>query len=130
MVLSSHSNSLSELPECQMPIAVRGDIIDQILAIALHPVYDWYTAQISVETILNLTQSPKTHTYIVRREVIENMLEICEQRCKMINQQLSQIQPGEEEEANVLKYVTITSFFFLCPVSKWGAGWVDVSQGI
>ena len=94
-----------------MPLAIRTDVIDQILAMALHPTYDSKTAKVSVETILNLTQSPETHAYIVRREVVEKMLEICEQRYKMINQQLSLSWQRKKEDPmgiNVLKYVTVT----------------------
>ena len=85
--LNFHPYSLSELPECQVPLAMRTDVIYQTLAMALHPAYDCQTAKFSVETILNLTQSPETHSYIVRREVVEKMLEICKQRNKMLNQE-------------------------------------------
>ena len=66
---------------------MKTDVIDQTLAIAMHPSYDCYTAKVSVDVIINLTQSPKTHTYIIRREVVENMLKVCEWRQKMISQQ-------------------------------------------
>ena len=104
MIINFHS--LSEIPECQVPLAMRTDVIDQILAIALHPAYECETAKTSVEVILNLTESPETHTYITRREIVEKMLEICEQRHKMINQQSQQ---GDRGMVNVLKYVTVLS---------------------
>ena len=100
--------SLAELPECQVPFAMKSDVIDQIQAIGMHPAYDCYTAKVSVELILNLTQSPETHIYIIRREVVESLLEICEQRNKMINQQSSQSRQRNRENpmvVNVLKYV-------------------------
>ena len=84
------------------------DVIKQILAIALHPAYDCYTAKVSVETILNLTQCPETHTHIVRKEFLETMLEICEQRHKMISQQSMQTLQGKKEDPmaiNALKYI-------------------------
>ena len=91
MTISSHFYSLSELPEYQVPLAMRTDVIDQILAMALHhSAYDCFTAILSMQIILNLTQSPETHTFIVRREVVEKMLEICEQRHRMITEQSSQ----------------------------------------
>ena len=73
-----------------MPLAMRMDVINQILDIALHPAYDCYTAKLSMDTILHLTQSPESHTYIVREEIVEKMLEICEQRHKMVYHQSSQ----------------------------------------
>ena len=107
-VIATFVFSLSELPECQVALAKRTDVVDQILAMALHPAYaDCKTAIESVETILNLTQSPETHTYIVRREVLEKLLEIC---------MLKQIDPVTQMEdavtVNTLKYVT---YFFSLP---------------
>ena len=112
--------SLSELPECQVPLAMGMNIINQILSIALSPACNCYTAKVSVEIILNLTQSPEAHAYIARSEVVENLLEICEQRHKIIDQQLAQGQQINKEDpmvVNVLKYVTIPSpFSFHSPV--------------
>ena len=72
-----------------------------MLAMALHPTYgDRKTAIESVETILNLTQSPDTHKYIIRREVLEKVLEICEM--KEIN---SQPQQEDTMIVSALKYV-------------------------
>ena len=76
---------------------------------ALHPAYDCEMAKFSVETILNLSQSPKTHPYIVSREVVEKMLEICEQRHKMLSQQASLFQQEKKMEVTVLKYVAVPS---------------------
>ena len=94
--------SLSELPECQVPLAMRTDVIDQTLAIALHPTYACETAKVSVDVILNLAQSPETHTYIVRREVVQSMLEICEQRHKIINQRSLWNQQRKKEDPMVV----------------------------
>ena len=69
-------HSLSELPECQVSIAARADIIDQALAVALHPLCECRTAMISVNVILNLTQCPEVHGSIIRKEIVEKMLEI------------------------------------------------------
>ena len=88
---------------------MRTDVIDQTLAMALHPAYDCETAKFSVETILNLSQSPKTHPYIVSREVVEKMLEICEQRHKMLSPQASLFQQEKKMEVTVLKYVAVPS---------------------
>ena len=75
---------------------------------AMHPAYDCFTGMISMDVILNLTQSPETHTLIVRREIVEKMLEICEQRHRMVTEQLSQIQQEKKEDPiliSALKYV-------------------------
>ena len=81
---------------------MRTDVIDQTLAMALHPAYDCEAANFSVGTILNLSQSPKTHPYIVSREVVEKMLEICEQRHKMLSQQASLFQQEKKMEVTAL----------------------------
>ena len=96
--------SLSELPECQVPLARRTDVIDQMLAMALHPAYaDCKTAIESVETIINLTQSPDTHPYIIRREVLEKVLEIC--KLKQIDSQTQRVTGEDAMIVNALKYV-------------------------
>ncbi len=88
------------------------DVVEQILAIGLHPAYDCYTAKISVETIINLTQRPESHTHIVRKEFLETMLELSEQRYKMINEHSAQTQGKKEDPMviNALKYVPTCSF--------------------
>lgn len=108
--------SLSELPECQMPIAMRADIVDQTLTIALHPYCECRTAMVSVNVILNLIQSPETHVSIVRKEVVEKMLEIQ----KMFDEQsLAQSSSEDRMEISALKYVAIiapfSAFFFYLP---------------
>lgn len=87
---------------------MKTDVIDQVLVIALHPAYDCDIAKVSVELILNLTQSPETHAYIIRREVVETLLEICEKRHKMVDLQSSQSRQKKKEDpvmVNVLRYV-------------------------
>ena len=93
-----------------MPLAVRTDVIDQILAIATHPAYDCDTAKFSVEMIVNLTQSPETHPYIATREIAEKLLEVCDQRHKMTIQQSTLSQQRKKKDlmiVNVLKYAVI-----------------------
>ena len=92
--------SLSELPECQLPLAMRTDVIDQALAMAMHPVYYNKTGTLSAGIILFLTQSPEAHAYIARKEIIQNMLEICELKQKKIIGQSSQ---RDKEAVNALK---------------------------
>ena len=95
-----------------MPLAKRADVINQMLAMALHPAYDSKIAKMSVEMIFGLTQSPKTHIYCIQREIVEKMLEVCKQRHKMVIQQSSQSQQRMKEDlmkVNVLKYVTVPS---------------------
>ena len=91
-----------------MPLAKRTDIINQILAMGVHPAFDCRVAKMSIDVIVNLTQSPETHAYIVRREFVEKMLEICEQRYKMVNERSSQTRQGKKEDpmvVGILKYV-------------------------
>ena len=107
-----HFCSLSELPECQVPLAMKTDVIDQVLAIALHPAYGCKMAYVSASILLNLSQSTKAHTYIVRREVVEKMLEMCELKERMVSEQSSQSRQGEKDDpiaVNALKYVKFFS---------------------
>ena len=94
-----------------MPLAMRKDVIDQALAIAMHPAYGCETARMSVGIIVNLAHSPETHPYIVTREIAEKLLKVCDQRQKMILiQQPIVTQKGREEDpmvVSVLKYVVV-----------------------
>ena len=102
--------SLSELPECHLPLAMRTDVIDQILAIAMHPACNCKEAKISVEMIVNLAHSLETHPYIVTREIAEKLLEVCDRRQKMITQQSTLSQQRKKEDLmilNALKYVVV-----------------------
>lgn len=92
-----------------MPLAKRTDVIDQALDMALHPASDCLVSIASASMILCLSQSPEAHSYIVRKEVIEKMLEMCEQKHKIINEQSSQSHQGKKENPMAviaLKYVT------------------------
>ena len=93
-----------------MPIATRAEVVDQTLAVALHPYCECRTAMVSVNVILNLIQSPKTHVSIVREEVVEKMLEIQ----KMFGEQSSALFSSRSEdgmEISALKYVAIIGPF-------------------
>ena len=103
-----HIYSLSDLPECQVPIATRTDIIDQILAIALHPLCECRTAMVSVTVIVNLIESPKAHVSIIRKEVVEKMLQIHELQQRMVEEPSAQDPLEDLSEISVLKYVAIT----------------------
>ena len=85
-----------------MPLAMRKDVTDQVLAMALHPAYDYETAIVSVSLILCLALSPEAHTHIVWREVVENMLEICDLKQKMIGEQSWQSQERKVEDPIVV----------------------------
>lgn len=96
-----------------MPLAKRPEVMNQILAMALHPVYDCNTAIVSAAMILCLCQSPEAHVYIARKEVVEKMLGMCELKQKQVNEQSMQSQQGKKEDTiviNALKYVTIIEF--------------------
>ena len=101
--------SLSELPECQVPLAMRTDVIDQTLAIAMHPAYDCNTAIVSSATIQCLTQSPDAHAHVARREAVESMLQMCKLRQKMVSEQSlpQQVEKKDEMMINALKYVLL-----------------------
>ena len=91
-----------------MPIATRADVIDQTLAVALHPYCECRTAMVSVNVILNLIQCPETHVSIVRKEVMEKMLEI---QKTFGEQLLAQSSSEDRMEISALKYVAIIDPF-------------------
>ena len=102
-----------------MTLAMRTDVIDQALDMALHPASDCLVSIASASMILCLAQSPKAHSYIVRKEVVEKMLKMCELKHKMINEQSSQSHQGKKENPMAviaLKYVILPdSFLFFAP---------------
>ena len=83
---------------------MREDVIDQILTMAGHPAYDCNTARVSANMIQCLTQSPDAHVYIARKEVVKNMLEICEQKQKqkIVSEQSSLSRQGRKENSMVV----------------------------
>ena len=81
-----------------MPVAMRTDVIDQILAMALHPISDCSTATVSAAMIQYISQSPETHVYIVWKKVVGKMLEICNLKQKMVTEQSSQFYQGKRED--------------------------------
>ena len=85
-----------------MPLAMRTDVINQILAMGMHPAYDCHTARVVANMIQCLAQSQGTHVYIARKEVVENMLEVCEQKQKIISEQSSQPWRGRNLEDPVV----------------------------
>ena len=95
------SYSLSELPECQLPLASRRDVIAQTLSIALHPVYDCKTAIVSASLILCLTQSPEAHFHVVRKEVVEDMMAMCALKRKMVMEQSPSPQAEKEDPMSI-----------------------------
>ena len=82
-----HSYSLSELPECRVTLAKRTDIIDQILAIACGTNDDFTVNLVSVNMIMCLALSPGAHSYLVRTNVINDLLKICASREKVASEQ-------------------------------------------
>ena len=57
--------------------------------------------------ILCLAQSPGTHAYIARKEVVENLLQMCELKEKIVSKQQPSKQGEKEEDpmaVNALKY--------------------------
>ena len=85
---------------------MRADVIEQALAIAMHPDSDCDTAIVSASMILGISQSPETHVYIIRKEVMEKMFEMCELKCKTISEQSHQRKKEDPMAATALKYVT------------------------
>lgn len=59
-----------------IPLAKKSDVVDQVLAIGLHPALAC-DCNITIECagfVMNLAQSPDAHPYLTRTEVVEDML--------------------------------------------------------
>ena len=80
-------HSLSELPECQLPLAMRSDAIDQMISLAFMPITVVNTAELLALFILNLAQSPQTHPHLVKPTIVEGLLDVCDLKCKLISEQ-------------------------------------------
>lgn len=93
------SYSFSELPECQVPLAKRTDVIDQILMMACCSHYEIIVPLVSVNMIMCLAQSPGAHPYLVRTKVIEDLLKIHTLREKISNGQ----PPAKKEDPIAFK---------------------------
>ena len=100
-----------------MPLTKTTDVIDQILAMAPHPSCD---LSVPVTMIVNLSQALEAHSCIARREVVEKMFEMCDQKQKITsNKQSSQSEQEKKDDpmkVNLLKYVAVNSSspLFLC----------------
>ena len=53
---------------------------------------------VPVTVMLNLSQTPEAHSHIVRKEILEKMLEMCDPKQQDNNEQLSQSQQEEKED--------------------------------
>ena len=82
-----------------MPLAKRSDVIDQILAIACRSDYNIIAPIVSVNMVMCLAQSPGAHPYLVRTEVIEDLLKIRTLREKAVVGQT----PEEKEDPAAFK---------------------------
>ena len=82
-----------------MPLAMRTDIIDQILAIGCCSNDDFTVTLVSVNMIMCLAQSPGAHTYLIRTNVIEDLLKICASREKVTSEQ----PPGKNNDPGAFK---------------------------
>lgn len=78
---------------------MRTDVIDQVLAIACCSDYIIIIPIVSVNLIMCLAQSPGAHPYLVRTEVIEDLLKICSLREKVAVEQ----PPAEKEDPAAFK---------------------------
>ena len=72
---------------------MRADVINQILAIACHSDYSIIAPILSVNMIMCLAQSPGAHPYLVRTEVIEDLLKI-----HTVREKLAVERPPEKKE--------------------------------
>ena len=70
-----------------MPLAMRTDIIDQILGIASCSNDDFTVTLVSANMIMCLAQSTGAHPYLIRTKIIEDLLKICALREKVTSEQ-------------------------------------------
>lgn len=83
---SALPHSFSELPECQLKIASQGDVLKQIINIALSPSYPCPTTSLTSEVLLCLAHTRDTHHYLTDDYVISGMLQALRDRPSMVEQ--------------------------------------------
>jgi hypothetical protein len=82
---------------------MRADVIDQTLAIACCSDYSIIAPIVSVNMIMCLAQSPGAHPYLVRTEVIEDLLKICTLREKTVDKRPPEASTEEKEDPAAFK---------------------------
>ena len=72
--------SFSELTECQVPIASRIVVLQQVICISLSECFSCSTSVLVAEVFLCLAHSPQTHQHLMVHGVIDGLLEACRMR--------------------------------------------------
>lgn len=79
--------SLSELPECQLSLAQRSEITEQVLRVAMSTLFDCKTAIISASYLLCLAMCLSTHEHLLQPKLVSRMLEVCTMRREICDDQ-------------------------------------------
>ena len=78
---------MSELPECQLPLAQQKDVLQNALYISLSPCYTSKLSIVVASFLLCLSQSAATHPYLSQPDIVAALLEVCQLRKDAQNQQ-------------------------------------------
>lgn len=75
-----YMSSLSEVPECQLKLAQRSDIIEQTLQVAKSPLFTFKTALVSTSYLLCLSQCSEAHQHLLQPNLVSELIQVCEIR--------------------------------------------------
>ena len=112
--VSYHSlplHSLSEVPECHLPIAQRADVLRQALDMSTSYLYTCKTSVVAVSVFICIAQSYDTHKYVATPGILERLIACCTHRETQ--------HATEHSELLAFKWVVVGVFFsdlctFLC----------------
>lgn len=81
--------SFSELPECQLQIASRPCVLEQVLCVSMSEQCPCSTSVVVAEIFVCLAHSTTTHQYLSKPHIVEGLLQVYEMRSKCDNGQQS-----------------------------------------
>ena len=74
--------SFSELPECQLQIASRPYVLEQVLCLSMSEKCQCSTSVVVGEVFVCLAHSMATHKYLSKPHILDGLLEVYSMRCE------------------------------------------------
>ncbi len=70
-------NSISEIPEVQLWLSEKSDVIQQALTVAKSARYTCNTATMAISLLLCLAQTPEAHVNLFTPNIVDQLVEAC-----------------------------------------------------
>lgn len=80
------SPSLSELPECQLAISSKEDVLQQMISMSLSPSYSCTTSVLVAEVFLCLAHTQGAHLYLTHPAIVDGLLDACRMRPLLVQE--------------------------------------------